>query len=108
MRKAMAHIEIKIDKKYKKMYGETKYYVFYGGRQLFEFVNRFKGIWYFYDMFRERPFCTITDTNVPIERIKNLAVAHALIANGGESLTDTEIYGDKITVNRNAPEYPSN
>ena len=103
----MANIEIKIDKKYKKMYGETKYYVFYGGRQLFQFVNRFKGIWYFYDMFRERPFLTINDTNVPIDRIKNRAVAHAVIANGGEELADKELYGDKVTINRKAKDYPN-
>jgi len=102
----MARIEITIDKEQQRKYKVTKYYVFFNGHFLFEFTNRFKGIWYFYNKRSEFPFCTINDTNVPIARIKNLAVAHAVIANGGVELTDTELHGDEVVINRKAKDYP--
>ena len=100
----MRTITIKIDKEEKRLYGETRYQVFYGGWVLFEFVNRFKGLWYFYNGNGNYPFAEIKTNGVPFEEIKNLATAFATISDSGK-YEETEIVGDKVVVNRKAEDY---
>lgn len=96
----MRTITIKFDKEEKKNYGETKYHVFYNGRDMFWFVNRFKGLWLFYGG-GFYPFLKIKKDGVPMEEIKNLANAFATIEDCGK-YEEAEIVGNRIVVNKNA------
>jgi len=102
----MAKFEIKVNKQEYKMYGEKKYFLLYGGVTMFSFVNRFKGKWLFYNVRGEKPFAIVDSESVPTESITNLAVAYGTIHNGGVVPTDTNLYGEKITINRKAEDYP--
>ncbi len=102
-------VTVVVDKKYLKDYGEKKYYVFYENWPLFHFVNRFKGKWLFW--YRNggelnKPFAKIDSATVPKEQIRNLAHALATIFLRGETIDELVIEGARITVNKDAEDYP--
>lgn len=101
----MNKIEIRLDEDLKK-YGVKFYQVFYGIHFLFSFVNRFKGEWLCFTQ-SAKPFAIIKSESVPMENIKNLAVAFATIIGEGVIPTDTNLYGVKITKNAKAEVRPA-
>lgn len=102
-------VSVRVDKKYLKDYGEKKYYVYFGNFPLFHFVNRFKGMWHFWSVGGgefAKPFAVIESADVPMEQIRNLAHAFATIFLRGETIDELVIDGARITVNKDAGDYP--